>query len=88
MTWLWLLVLILGCAWLAHRRSAPAPALGMIAVYLIFMGLFSHAHGWMLVLWLPWLALSAVLLLPELRRRLPFSRKLPRWGSRSCTSMA
>ncbi|SDH47323.1 acyl-CoA dehydrogenase [Pseudomonas panipatensis] len=87
MTWLWLLVLILGCAWLAHRRSAPAPALGMIAVYLIFMGLFSHAHGWMLVLWLPWLALSAVLLLPELRRRW-FSAPLFAWFEKALPPMS
>ena len=57
-----LLILCAVVAWLAHRRVAPAPALGIVAVYLIFMGLFSHAHGWMILLWLPWL-------LPVLPRR-------------------
>ncbi|GLU41726.1 acyl-CoA dehydrogenase [Pseudomonas sp. NBRC 100443] len=78
MSLLWLIVLVLGVAWLAHRRVAPAPALGIVAVYLIFMGLFSHAHGWMILLWLPWLAVAAALALPDLRRKL-FSGPLYAW---------
>lgn len=78
MSLLWLIVLMLGVAWLAHRRVAPAPALGIVAVYLIFMGLFSHAHGWMILLWLPWLAVAAALALPDLRRKL-FSGPLYAW---------
>ena len=35
---LWILVLVVGIAWLAHRRTAPLPALGIIAVYLLAMG--------------------------------------------------
>ena len=31
---LWILVLIVGVAYLAHRRTAPLPALGIVAVYL------------------------------------------------------
>ncbi|MNZ49373.1 Acyl-coenzyme A dehydrogenase [compost metagenome] len=34
------------------------------------MGLFSHAHGWMILLWLPWLAVTVSLLAPDLRRTL------------------
>ncbi|MDF3933479.1 acyl-CoA dehydrogenase [Pseudomonas citronellolis] len=84
---LWLIVLVLGVAWLAHRRTAPAPALGIVAVYLIFMGLFSHAHAWMLLLWLPWLAVVAALALPELRRRL-FSGPLFAWFKRVLPPMS
>ena len=40
---LWLVVLVLGVAYLAHRRTPPAPALGISAAYLILMGVFSHA---------------------------------------------
>ncbi|MFD2884539.1 hypothetical protein ACFS4T_26210 [Pseudomonas lini] len=40
---LWILVLVVGIAYLAHRRTAPLPALGIIAVYLLAMGIFSHA---------------------------------------------
>lgn len=46
---LWLVVLVLGVAYLAHRRTPPAPALGISAAYLILMGVFSHAPGWLLV---------------------------------------
>jgi hypothetical protein len=31
---LWILVLLVGIAYLAHRRMAPLPALGIVAVYL------------------------------------------------------
>ena len=48
----WLLVLILGVAWLAHRRASPLKALGIVAVYLVLMSLFSHAHGWRVCFWL------------------------------------
>ena len=30
---LWILVLVVGIAYLAHRRIAPLPALGIVAVY-------------------------------------------------------
>ena len=45
---LWILVLIVGVAYLAHRRIAPLPALGVVAAYLVAMGIFSHAPGWLL----------------------------------------
>ena len=58
---LWLVVLVLGVAYLAHRRTPPAPALGISAAYLILMGVFSHAPGWLLlVFWLLWLAVAGL----------------------------
>lgn len=58
---LWILVLVVGIAWLAHRRTAPLPALGIIAVYLLAMGIFrhaSHAPVWLLLIF--WVLLAAV----------------------------
>ncbi|MBX8589080.1 acyl-CoA dehydrogenase [Pseudomonas cichorii] len=67
---LWIVVLVLGIAWLAHRRTEPLPALGIVAVYLLAMGIFSHAPGWLLtVFWVLWLAVMLPLALPDLRRR-------------------
>ncbi|SDH36928.1 acyl-CoA dehydrogenase [Pseudomonas flavescens] len=66
----WLLVLVIGTAYLAHRRTAPLPALAIVAAYLLVMGASSHAPGWLLViLWLLWLAVAVPLALPELRRK-------------------
>lgn len=67
---LWLLALVLSVAYLAHRRSAPLPALALVAGFLLAMGLLSRAPGWLLLLlWLPWLAVALPLALPELRRK-------------------
>ena len=61
---------LLYTSYLAHRRTPPAPALGISAAYLILMGVFSHAPGWLLlVFWLLWLAVALPLALPDLRRR-------------------
>ncbi|MDY7565935.1 acyl-CoA dehydrogenase [Pseudomonas sp. RTC3] len=66
---LWILVLVVGVAYLAHRRVAPLPCLGVVAVFLLAMGAFSHAPGWLLVvLWVLWLAVAVPLALPDLRR--------------------
>ena len=71
MVFLWLLVLVLGVAWLAHRRTAPLPALGAVALYLLAMGVFSHSPGWLLAfLWILWLAVALPLALPDMRRKL------------------
>ncbi|WP_165664546.1 acyl-CoA dehydrogenase [Metapseudomonas otitidis] len=71
MVFLWLLVLVLGVAWLAHRRTAPLPALGAVALYLLAMGVFSHSPGWLLaILWILWLAAALPLALPDMRRKL------------------
>ena len=68
---LWLLALLLGAAVLAHRRVAPLPAFGSVGGYLILMGIFSHAPGWLLVsFWLLLLAVALPLLLPAQRRSL------------------
>ncbi|MFJ4144777.1 acyl-CoA dehydrogenase [Pseudomonas sp. NPDC089734] len=67
---LWIVVLVVGIAWLAHRRTEPLPALGIVAVYLLAMGIFSHAPGWLLtVFWVLWLAVLLPLALPDLRRK-------------------
>jgi acyl-CoA dehydrogenase len=67
---LWILVLVIGVAYLAHRRVTPLPALGVVAVFLLAMGAFSHAQGWLLVVfWALWLAVVVPLALPDLRRK-------------------
>lgn len=76
---LWILVLLVGIAYLAHRRIAPLPALGVVAVYLLAMGAFSHAPGWLLLIfWVLLAAVAAPLLLPDLRRKY-FSAPLFSW---------
>ncbi|MFJ3484338.1 acyl-CoA dehydrogenase [Pseudomonas sp. NPDC090202] len=75
---LWIVVLVIGVAWLAHRRIAPFPALGIVALYLLAMSAFSHAHGWMVIPWLLWLTVALPLALPDLRRRL-FSAPMFAW---------
>ena len=68
---LWILVLVVGIAYLAHRRTAPLPALGVIAAYLLAMGHFSHAPVWLLLIfWVMLAAAAAPLLLSDLRRKL------------------
>lgn len=44
---LWIVVLIVGVAWLAHRRVAPHTPWAW-ALYLVAMAIFSHAPGWLL----------------------------------------
>jgi acyl-CoA dehydrogenase len=76
---LWILVLVLGIAYLAHRRTAPLPALGVVAVYLLAMGAWSHAPGWLLLIfWVLIAAVAAPLLLPDLRRQY-FTKPLFSW---------
>lgn len=67
---LWIVVLVIGVAWLAHRRVSPLPALGVVAVYLLAMGIFSHAPSWLLaIFWIALLAVALPLALPDLRRK-------------------
>ncbi len=76
---LWILVLVVGIAYLAHRRVAPLPALGVVAVYLLAMGAWSHAPGWLLLIfWLLIAVAAAPLLLPDLRRQY-FTKPLFSW---------
>ncbi|MDT4795195.1 Acyl-coenzyme A dehydrogenase [compost metagenome] len=85
---LWLLALVLGVAFLAHRRTAPLPALALVAGFLLAMGLFSRAPGWLLLLlWLPWLAVALPLALPELRRKF-ISAPLFAWFQRVLPPMS
>ncbi|MCW1243660.1 acyl-CoA dehydrogenase [Pseudomonas sp. SAICEU22] len=85
---LWILVLVVGIAWLAHRRTAPLPALGIVAVYLLAMGIASHAPGWlMLVLWLVLAAIATPLLLPDLRRKY-FSAPMFDWFQKTLPPMS
>ncbi|WP_137971951.1 acyl-CoA dehydrogenase [Pseudomonas sp. F(2018)] len=67
----WLLILLFGVAYLAYSRMAALPALGIVAGYLILLGLFAGAPDWLeLLLWLLWLGAAIPLALPELRRKL------------------
>ncbi|MBD8493771.1 acyl-CoA dehydrogenase [Pseudomonas syringae] len=76
---LWIAGLVAGIAWLAHRRITPIATLGIVAVYLLAMGAWSHAPGWLLVIfWLLWLAVLLPLVLPDLRRQY-FSAPMFRW---------
>ncbi len=79
MLFLWILVLVVGIAYLAHRRTAPLPALGVVAVYLLAMGAWSHAPGWLLLIFWVLIAVVALpLLLPDLRRQY-FTKPLFSW---------
>ncbi|WP_325919409.1 acyl-CoA dehydrogenase [Pseudomonas frederiksbergensis] len=85
---LWILVLVVGVAWLGHRRTAPLPALGIVAIYLVVMGIASHAPGWlMLVLWLLLAAIATPLLLPDLRRT-HFSAPMFDWFQKTLPPMS
>lgn len=85
---LWLVVLVIGAAYLAHRRIAALPALALIALYLVLMGIFSHAPGWLLtIFWLVVAAKAAMVLLPELRRK-AFSAPLFGWFKRTLPPMS
>ncbi|MES2821158.1 MAG: acyl-CoA dehydrogenase family protein, partial [Pseudomonadota bacterium] len=85
---IWLPALLLVVAYLAHRRTAPLPAMAVTAVFLLAMGAFSHTPGWLLGLfWLLWLAVALPLALPELRRRL-FTAPLFAWFQRVLPPMS
>ncbi|WP_095143755.1 acyl-CoA dehydrogenase [Pseudomonas sp. Irchel s3b6] len=85
---LWILVLVFGIAWLAHRRTAPLPALGIIAVYLVAMSVLSRAPGWLLLIfWIMLAVVAAPLLLPDLRRKL-FSAPLFSWFQKTLPPMS
>ena len=85
---LWLLALLLGSAFLAHRRSAPLPAMAIIAGFLILMGSFSHAPTWLLgIFWVLLLAVALPLLLPQQRRSL-LSAPLFKWFKQTLPPMS
>lgn len=85
---IWLLALLLGVAYLAHRRTAALQALGITAVFLLAMALFSPVPGWLqLVFWIVTGALAAFVLLHDLRRQL-FTRPLLAWFKRVLPPMS
>lgn len=85
---LWLVILVIGAAYMAHRRIAAVPALAVLAAYVLLMGIFSHAPGWLLaILWLMLAAKAALVLLPDVRRRV-FSGPLFGWFKRTLPPMS
>ncbi|MFY0727747.1 acyl-CoA dehydrogenase [Pseudomonas sp. NFX15] len=85
---LWILVLLVGIAYLAHRRIAPLPILAIVAVYVVAMGAFSRAPGWLLlVLWILIAAVALPLVLPDLRRKL-FSAPMFSWFQKTLPPMS
>ena len=84
----WLVVLVLGVAFLAHRRLSPLPAIGIVAVYLVLMGIYGHAPAWlMVILWLMLIAITVPLVLPELRRKM-FTAPLFSWFQKTLPPMS
>lgn len=85
---LWIVLLVLGIAWLAHCRTAPAPALGLVALYLLAMGVIGEAPAaLMVVLWVLLAATAAFIFLGELRLRL-FTTPLFSWFKRTLPPMS
>ncbi|WP_339082684.1 acyl-CoA dehydrogenase [Pseudomonas sp. TMP9] len=85
---LWLVALLFGTAFLAHRRNAPLPALAIVGGFLILMGIFSHAPAWLMgVFWLLLLAVALPLLLPQQRRSL-LSAPLFKWFKHTLPPMS
>ncbi|MEE3636115.1 acyl-CoA dehydrogenase [Pseudomonas sp. AL 58] len=80
---LWFVVLVVGSAYLMHRRIAVLPILGIVAAYLLAMGLFSSAPTWLMtLLWLMLIIKSCIFVLPELRLKW-FSAPLFAWFQRT-----
>ena len=85
---LWILVLIVGIAYMAHRRIAPLTTFAVVAVYLLAMGVIGHVPGWLLtILWLLLAAPAALLLLPDLRRKI-FTAPLFKWFQKTLPPMS
>lgn len=85
---LWLVVLVIGAAYLTHRRLAPLQILGILAAYVLLMGIFSSAPGWLLALIWVVLALKiALVALPQWRRKV-FTAPVFRWFQRTLPPMS
>ncbi len=85
---LWLVVLVIGAAYLTHRRLPPLQILGIIAIYTLVMGIFSKAPGWLLaVIWLILAAKTALLVLPDWRRKV-FTGPVFKWFQRTLPPMS
>lgn len=85
---LWLLGLVGGAAYLLHRRLAPLQILGVMAIYVLIMGIFSTVPGWLLALIWVLLALKfALLVLPDWRRKV-FTGPVFGWFQRTLPPMS
>ncbi|MBF8781274.1 acyl-CoA dehydrogenase [Pseudomonas fulva] len=85
---LWLVVLVIGAAYLTHRRLAPLPILAILATYVLLTGLFGDAPGWLqAVLWLVLAAIAVLVLSTDLRRRLLVAPVF-RWFRRTLPPMS
>ncbi|HEK1686323.1 TPA: acyl-CoA dehydrogenase [Pseudomonas putida] len=85
---LWLVVLVIGAAYLTHRRLPPLQILGAIAAYVLLMGIFADAPGWLLtVIWLVLAAKAALLILPQWRRQV-FTGPVFKWFQRTLPPMS
>jgi acyl-CoA dehydrogenase len=85
---IWLLVLVVGTAFLAHRRTAPLPALAVVGLYMLALSVFALLPVWLLVsLWVLWLAVALPLTLPQLRHSL-ISAPLFAWFQRVLPPMS
>ncbi|OCT25100.1 acyl-CoA dehydrogenase [Pseudomonas putida] len=85
---LWLVVLVIGAAYLTHRRLAPLQILGVIAAYVLLMGIFADAPGWLLtVIWLVLAAKAALLILPQWRRQV-LTGPVFKWFQRTLPPMS
>ena len=85
---LWLLVLIVGIAWLGYRRIPALPALGIVAVYLLVMGISTEPPAvLMVVLWILLAVSAAFVLFSDLRRRV-FSAAVFSWFRRTLPPMS
>lgn len=85
---LWLVVLVIGAAYLTHRRLAPLQILGIVAAYVLLMSIFSNAPGWLLAL--IWIVLAfkvALVALPDWRRRV-FTGRVFSWFQRTLPPMS
>ncbi|WP_085590123.1 MULTISPECIES: acyl-CoA dehydrogenase [unclassified Pseudomonas] len=85
---LWLVVLVIGAAYLTHRRLAPLQILGIMAAYVLLMGIFSSAPGWLLTLiWIVLALKVALVALPEWRRKV-FTGPVFKWFQRTLPPMS
>jgi len=84
----WIVVLVIGAAYLLHRRLPPLQILGIVAAYVLVMGIFSSTPGWLLTLIWAVLALKATLLvLPQWRQKV-FSGPVFKWFQRTLPPMS
>lgn len=85
---LWLVVLVIGAAYLTHRRLAPLQILGILAAYVLLMGIFSSAPGWLLtLLWLVLALKIALVALPQWRQKV-FTAPVFKWFQRTLPPMS